>query len=479
MQPEDPARTAMRLGHDVIPGSARTAGQQTVWAEAGEEGTRMAFAGQDGDVRRAPADAAELRRLLPNLQPVPLGKGASAGFGDRLGVATPGHVDAMRACGAEGSIGAIFAQQSMRENSRTGRTPQSVLDDATIGAFISGWQHPVGADADHLKSPEDIDLCLAAGYSFYTVDPGDHVDAGADSLSGAQLGDAFSNRVPWQALETTPADLRSSLGAASLRLDTGTLDFGPGDLERAAVKYGAAIAHVARMARHLQARADFPVELEVSVDETPTPTTHAEHWYIASEMHRLGISWVSLAPRFIGSFEKGVEYLGDLAALARDLQVHAAIAREFGDYKLSLHSGSDKFAVYPIAAEATRGKVHLKTAGTSYLEALRVVANTNPQLFLQVVGLGREHFARDVATYLISGTVAGMPDPDSLPGSALAALLEQPDARQVLHVTFGTALRQHGAEIMAELQRHPAAYRAALRRHFERHLAPLADRRQQ
>ena len=79
---------------------------------------------------------------------------------------------------------------------------------------------------------------------------------------------------------------------------------------------------------------------------------------------------VSLAPRFIGDFEKGVDYKGDLAALETSLADHAAIAEMLGPYKLSLHSGSDKLSMYPAFARATKGRFHVKTAGTSYLEAL-------------------------------------------------------------------------------------------------------------
>ena len=82
---------------------------------------------------------------------------------------------------------------------------------------------------------------------------------------------------------------------------------------------------------------------------------------------------MSLAPRFVGTFEKGVDYIGDRTTFAQDIAVHAAIARSHGPYKLSLHSGSDKFSIYDICAEATHGLVHLKTAGTSYLEALRTI----------------------------------------------------------------------------------------------------------
>ncbi len=84
---------------------------------------------------------------------------------------------------AGGNIAPIFAQQSIREMTRTGRTPQQVMDDATWGIFQEGWQDGFGADADHLKTPGDIDACLAAGYTFFTIDPGAHVDNRAETAS--------------------------------------------------------------------------------------------------------------------------------------------------------------------------------------------------------------------------------------------------------------------------------------------------------
>ena len=492
--------TALDLAHGLgrrpIAASARQADGLALWAEHDTaHGWRLAAAADDpghltplvGTAERVgehvvlrgpadPANAAALRTLLPNLRPAPLGLATSAGFGDRLGLATPGHVDALLAVGAVGdhAVAPIFAQQSVRENGRTGRTPQGVLDDATLGAFLAGWVAPVGADADHLKSEADVDAHLAAGFSFFTIDPGDHVVSEADALEGAALTQAFEQRPPWSALDTDPADLLRRLSGTTVDLGDRPLRFAPGDLERAAVKYGAALAHVARLARHLRGQAGPErAELEVSVDETDTPTTLAEHAYLAIELRRLGVDWVSLAPRFVGAFEKGVDYIGDLGALARDLDGHARVAAALGPYKLSLHSGSDKFAVYPIAVAAAGGLVHLKTAGTSYLEALRVAGKHDPDLLHAVMRLGLERFAEDVKSYHISGRPAGVPDLAALPGTAALALLEQIDARQVLHVTFGSALRRYGEPLKALLRAHPDDYRAALRRHFERHLAPF------
>ncbi|TES91486.1 MAG: hypothetical protein E3J88_02390 [Anaerolineales bacterium] len=91
-------------------------------------------------------------------------------------------------------------------------------------------------------------------------------------------------------------------------------------LKKAAVKYGNAVANVVSMYHHLsKSTGDRPFELEVSVDETEQPTSHAEHIYIASELKRLGVRWISLAPRYIGTFEKGVDYIGDLAAFENDI----------------------------------------------------------------------------------------------------------------------------------------------------------------
>ena len=129
---------------------------------------------------RLTAENAEaLRTQLPWLKPQTLGLKTSAGMGDRLGLATPGHVRAIRKM--NGKIAPILTQQSIRENTRTGRNPQEVMDDAMWGIFQENWREPYGADADHLKSTADIDICLKSGYTFFTIDPGEHVDNRAET----------------------------------------------------------------------------------------------------------------------------------------------------------------------------------------------------------------------------------------------------------------------------------------------------------
>ncbi len=410
-----------------------------------------------------------LRQRLPWLRPQLLGLVKSVGCGDRLGLATPGHIRALRRVSG---VDPILAQQSMRENARTGRSPQDVIDDAAWGVFQESWREPWGADADHLKTTEDIDLCVAASYTFFTIDPGDHVDNAAHNAPLSMLREKFA-AFPWEALEANAADVQAAFIDRTFNLGDGlALIFTEETLLRALCKYGQAIAHIVRMYRHLTTQTkDF--ELEISVDETETPTSALEHYFIASELRRLGVQWVSLAPRYIGRFEKGVDYIGDLEALEIDLAQHAAVARVLGPYKLSLHSGSDKFSIYPIFAEQTSGVLHLKTAGTSYLEALRTIAGVKPALFRDIYRLAFECYEQDRATYHVSADPLRAPQIESLSDEELPAVLEQFDAREMLHVTFGSALAQFRDRLNDVLVAHEEAHYQALENHFMRHLLPF------
>ncbi len=247
------------------------------------------------------ANAVTLRVALPWLQPQPLGLATSAGCGDRLGLATPGHVRAGRTAVAQGTSGRnikmIFCQQSIREMTRTGRSADDVMDDATWGIFQEGWAEGVGADADHLKTTEDIDRCAAAGYTFFTIDPSAYVDSGAD-IAGPEVLRSRYAALPWAALERTPGGLQQAYREKSFDLGERSISLPEETVVRAAVKYGGAVAHVAAMHRHLlETKGADGWELEVSVDETDTPTSQAEHLFIANELGRLGVRWVSLAPR--------------------------------------------------------------------------------------------------------------------------------------------------------------------------------------
>lgn len=101
------------------------------------------------------------------------------------------------------------------------------------------------------------------------------------------------------------------------------------------------------------------------MDETKQPTTLAEQYIIADQLIQNGVNLVSLAPRFIGEMEKGVDFIGDVEALEASMRDHNEICEKLGPYKLSLHSGSDKISMYTPFARATQGRFHVKTAGRS------------------------------------------------------------------------------------------------------------------
>lgn len=418
------------------------------------------------------AHAAGLRERLDFLVPRPLGLELSAGCGDRLGLATPGHLRAFR----QSSMAPILAQQSMRENARTGRSPQQVVDDAMWGVFQEGWRRGYGADADHLKSTGDIDRCAPAGYTLYTIDPSEHVDHEANVASPEVLREKVA-RLPWSDLDTSWADTHARL---SRRLDLRARGFTASEeqLLRAAAKYGRMVAHTVAMHRHLdRVMSGRPFEMEVSVDESDTVTTLTEHIYIASELKRLGVAWVSLAPRYVGEFEKGVDYRGDVQAFERTFAEHVAVSEALGPYKLSLHSGSDKFSIFPIAARVAGTRVHLKTSGTSYLEALRAIAAIDAGLFRDIAALARARYASDRVGYHVSADLARMPDVDRLADGQLSTILDDFDGREILHVTFGSVIQQHGlrARLLADLREHDDMYTDVIEAHFVRHFQPFGS----
>ena len=249
----------------------------------------------------------------------PLGLAPSFGFGDRIGLASPGHVESMNRAGS--GIEPIYPQQSIREMTRTQRTAQNVMDDALNGAQAAGWTGKVGADADHLKTPEDVDVTAAVGFTFFTIDPSDDVDQAADDYDEATVRTKFDE-------VKGLASWYDGYVGKSVGLSTGTtVELTEAACMRAAVKYGKAIARALTMGDYIKKvhdEAGKDYEIELSVDETEQPTTLAEHYIIADQCLQGGMKLVSLAPRFIGDLEKGVDYKGDLDALEASLGEHAA-----------------------------------------------------------------------------------------------------------------------------------------------------------
>lgn len=415
------------------------------------------------------------------LSPVVLGMQPSFGFGDRLGCATEGHVAALRA--VAGPIRGIFAQQSIREMTRTQRRPHQVMHDAQQAIervrFADGWS----ADADHLKNEADIRDTMDAGFVFFTLDPSDMVNRSADRMNVEQINDAFmllSDQHPWW---------KDYLGR-TISLDHGSLVFSEERLRRGVVKYARAIQRTIELAKFVEREGTtrgMAYELELSIDETEEPTTAEEHYLIADQLRRNDVRIVSLAPRLIGDFEKGIDYRGDLSQLATSLDLHAEIAQRLGPYKLSLHSGSDKLSIYPLLSKSTQGRFHVKTAGTSYLEGLRVICHQDEQLFRRLIDFARGRYETDRATYHVSASLDTIPGTSGLDRNGLEKMYldrwEDVPAgsgfralgRQILHCTFGSVLTdpELGPAVREVIRRQVDLYHEFLKEHFMRHLVAL------
>lgn len=410
--------------------------------------------------------------------PTVIGLRKSFGFGDRLGLATPGHVAACR----KTDFIPIFAQQSIREMVRTKRTPEDVMADAQRAVMRTAFKADWGADADHLKTEDDVKATAAAGFTFFTFDPSDHVVNEADTMAAEELARGEKALIAEGVFEGS--SLRDLYLGKRFEIDNGfALTFDEPSLLRAAVKYGRAVRHCAKLGAALKAAAGgWPYEIEMSVDESEVPTTPLEHLFVARELKRRGVEFISLAPRFIGDFEKAVDYRGDIAAFETSIGQHVAIAKFCGPYKLSLHSGSDKFSVYPIFGRLCGEMLHVKTAGTSYLEALRVVVRVDKPFFRELVEYCRGRFATDRASYHLSTTQA---DVERLGGIADGDLermfLDLNEGRQLMHVTYGSVLtlgqdakgRPFRERLMAILEKHAEMHLDFVERHFDKHLSLL------
>lgn len=419
-----------------------------------------------------------IQKYFEFTRPMLIGRQNSFGFGDRLGLANPGHIRSL-----EGSkCRPIFAQQSIRELTRTKRTPEEVIDAAVWAVFQEGYVEGFGSDADHLKTTDDIDLMMNAGFTMFTIDPSDYVDNSAENLTESELS-ARIQILPWNELNYSPEQLFTYYVENTFNISE-SLTLRPSYLEviKALAKYGGAIAHIKKMYDYLKLKyPDRPFEIECSVDETESVTTPFDHFFIVNELKRLGVEFVSLAPRFVGDFEKGIDYKGDIQLFRKEYSKHLQIANYFGNYKISLHSGSDKFSVYSVIGNFKSGYVHVKTAGTSYLEALKVVAIKLPQLFREIFDFCLSIYESEKKSYHVSADLTQLKSGKDYHDQELVDLFSNNNARQVLHVAFGKVLRgtDHTGKYLYRdriyecIRENEDLYNKLLTEHFKKHLEPF------
>jgi hypothetical protein len=405
-------------------------------------------------------NAGVMRKLFPFTAPSRvLGKERSFGLGDRLGIATPGHIKIFEKYDAY----PVFAQQSIRELNLTNRTYEDVLDAASFAVFREGFKKEWGADGDHLKTADDIQYALSLGFTMITLDCSEHIRNDINAANAPAL----------------PQNIIDKYIGKQFDIGEGTvLNFTKEELGVIHGIYGKAIEFAADMYGRFLKNGKYNADFEISIDETSTPTTPLQHYFVARELTDLGVSFATMAPRFCGEFQKGVDYSGDLEQFNKEIKVHATIARHF-KYKLSIHSGSDKFSVFSAIGKETRHIFHVKTAGTNWLEAMRVIAQAAPGLYKEIHKYALSVFSEAQKYYHVTTNLGNIPEVDSLADSDLPKLFENNDSRQLIHITYGLILNKKNPDnssfafkdkLYDLWQKHEELYNQALFRHIGKHL---------
>jgi hypothetical protein len=406
----------------------------------------------------------------------------SFGMGDRFshqGRAQLAAVIKARELGVE--VAPVW-NKSNREHLIVGSEPSSVRQEADAAVRALGWSGPYFVDADHIGL-KTVDRFLDAS-DFFTIDVADSIgqpasDAEIDAFVAAQSRFAGSVTVP---------EIDRPLEASPQRI---------GAIGR---KYLAAVQEAGRIYRHIAAAKGVGnFVAEVSMDETDQPQTPVELLFILAALAAEEVPLQTIAPKFTGRFNKGIDYVGDVAQFERefsdDIAVIAFAVREFGlpaDLKLSVHSGSDKFSIYaPIrrTLRRTGAGLHLKTAGTTWLEELIGLAAAGGD----GLALAKEVY-REALDHIdaLCGPYAAVIDIDrrKLPPieevsdwsgqQFVGALRHDPRSpnynqhlRQLLHVGYKVAT-QMGTRYTDALEKHEAIITENVTENlFDRHLKPL------
>lgn len=414
-----------------------------------------------------------LNRFFPYTAPVAnVEKRTSMGLGDRLGLATFGHIHALKGT----KVFPIFAQQSIRELTMTNRTYEDVIDAAAYAVFAEGYTDGYGADGDHLKSKADILKELSIGATMITLDSSEKIDNTILDLNMEALEEKY---------QLLSEETRSYYEDKYLNKNTDlpglSLPIGKEQLMRDVLTYGDSISFIHEVYEEIILPYEAPLDFEISIDETATPTNPISHYIIAKELNDRDIVISTMAPRFIGEFQKGIDYIGDLNAFREDIKAHVAIAEHFG-YRISVHSGSDKFSIFPIVAEETHGRFHVKTAGTNWLEAVEVIAEKEPKLYRRLHAHALSRFEDATALYHVTTDLSKVPSLDTVEDKDLPKYLKNDDARQLLHITYGYILEDKNDkgdyllknDFFEALEHHLSHYFFHLEEHISKHLRLLS-----
>ena len=372
--------------------------------------------------------------------------------------------------------------KSNREHQIIGTEPADTRREADEAVMAMGYGKPYFVDADHINM-NNVDRFIDAS-DFFTIDVADYIGKPADADSVSKF---IENNLKYAGTLSIPGIQEPFKVDRSL-------------LETLAGKYLFATQEAGRIYRHIASKkgADNFVT-EVSMDEVDAPQTPIEIFFILSALAQEKIPAQTIAPKFTGRFNKGVEYVGDTAQFEKefreDLLVIDFAVKEFGlpeGLKLSIHSGSDKFSIYPIMGRLIRQYdkgIHIKTAGTTWLEENIGLALADAQALelakkIAISALGRmEELCIPYAT-VIDINPANLPTAEQIAswdGNQYARALRHnqqdplynPDFRQLVHVSYKIAA-ELAPEFYAALERNACVVAEQVKENIlDRHIARL------
>ncbi len=404
------------------------------------------------------------------------------GMGDRFGKQALAQLDAVLAARQLGIDVAPTWNKSFREHSIIGTEPQSLRDQADAAIATRDYKLPYFIDADHIRM-ETVDGFMA-GSNFFTLDVADFVGEAAAAES----------------VEKFKSFIAPFVGQLEIDGIAGALDISAEAVEAAAGQFLKAVEEAAKIYQHIAAsKAEGSYAIEVSADETDKPQSPTELLLILAMLAMEGVPAQTIAPKFTGRFNKGVDYVGDLEAFDQefsdDLAVIAWAVENFElpkNLKLSVHSGSDKFSIYPaIKKHITRtgAGLHVKTAGTTWLEELIGLAEAGGRGLEIAKDVYRQAFDNCDALCAPYATVididkAQLPSPDEVDSwtseqftSALRHDQSNPEynqhLRQLLHVGFKIAAKMGDDYLNALEEFSECVNRNVTLNLLERHLKPL------
>jgi hypothetical protein len=347
---------------------------------------------------------------------------------------------------------------------------EDVVADAAFLVFQEGFEEGYGADGDHLKEISGIDAALRAEVPMITLDLTEVLRPEAASDSFEKVEATFDRLdAPYK------ERILGEYADKEFDLDGTAIAISREQAIRAGVIYSRAIDFTIKVEQHIKSIRGHEYDLEISVDETTFRTSPQQHLLFVRELRHRGVAINSVAPRFIGDFQKAIDYIGDVGQFEEDFVLHAAVARGNGGYKISVHSGSDKLSIYPIVGKHTAKRLHLKTAGTSWLEALRTIAKANPDLYRRMHRKAYQYYPEALKSYHITADIDAIRDLDSVPDDELVAFLEDDNCRQFLHISYGGLLRDPEVreEFFQTLHREEKLHYHHLEKHFRTHIELL------